>query len=375
MTKQAEVVGNPNYVPVLDHGFVGLVDSMGSDAAIVQAARVSYGDGTKSVREDRGLIRYLVRHKHTSPLEMCEIKIHIKMPIFVMRQWVRHRTASLNEYSGRYSVMTDEFYLPEPEVIQPQSKDNKQGRAGAVTDETATGVRWMMQAAYDHNYDVYQALLGERDPEKFQAGEVIYTPYDEGDALFDPEFDGIAREMARTVLPVGNYTELYWKQNLHNMMHLLKLRMDPHAQYEIRAYADAVYKLIQPLFPAALEAFDDYVREATTNSRMETELLKELLTSDSPARVSFAARLMSAGSDTAFAESVGLSLRELRDFQTRWNLPTFKQAPTVLSSIDNPETPGVPNAVKAKRKSASESTKKASPKKAVSKAPPKDGEA
>ncbi len=206
MTKQAEVIGDARYVPVLDHGFVGLVDTFGNDGSIVQAARVSYGAGTKTVREDRGLIRYLMRHKHTSPFEMCQIKIHIKMPIFVMRQWVRHRTASLNEYSGRYSVMTDEFYLPEPEKIQAQSKDNKQGRAGALGDQDTTGVRWLMDAAYKHSYDVYNILLGEGrdDP------NTMYEPYDGDDALFTEEYDGIAREMARSVLPVGNYTELYW---------------------------------------------------------------------------------------------------------------------------------------------------------------------
>jgi thymidylate synthase (FAD) len=350
MTKQIEVAGDPKYVSVLDHGFVGIVDTMGTDASIVQAARVSYGDGTKTVLEDRGLIRYLMRHKHTSPFEMCQIKLHIKMPIFVMRQWVRHRTASLNEYSGRYSVMTDEFYLPEPDMIQSQSSDNKQGRAGALSGPNTTGVRWMMQAAYDHNYDIYQALLGEKDDAAFKAGEVIYDPYDEDDALFDEEFNGIAREMARTVLPVGNYTELYWTQNLHNMMHLLKLRLDPHAQYEIRVFAQAVYDLIQPIYPEALQAFDDYIREATSNSRMETVVLQTLLAANVAPRVAFAGALMAAGGDKAYAEAHGLSLRELRDFTAKWDLPSFKQAPVILSSIDNPETPGVPNAVKAKRK-------------------------
>lgn len=364
MTKQAEILNDPKYVSVLDHGFVGLVDTMGTDGSIVQAARVSYGDGTKSVLEDRALIRYLMKHKHTSPFEMCQIKIHIKMPIFVMRQWVRHRTASLNEYSGRYSVMTDEFYLPEPEMIQPQSKDNKQGRAGTIRPETATGVRWMMKAAYDHNYDVYQALLGERADDKFAAGEVIYDPYGESafsgddDWLFDSEFDGIAREMARCVLPVANYTELYWTQNLHNMMHLLKLRMDPHAQYEIRVFAQAVYDLIQPIYPAALEAFDDYIREATANSRMETSLIQRLMGSSAPARTAFAGMLMSAGGDKQLAEAEGLSLRELREFTKQWGLPSFKEAPEVLSSWDNPTTPGVP--AKLKKKPATAASTKAS---------------
>lgn len=353
MTKQSEVISDSRYIPVLDHGFVGLVDTFGTDSAIVQAARVSYGDGTKTVREDRGLIRYLMRHKHTSPFEMCQVKLHIKMPIFIMRQWVRHRTASLNEYSGRYSVMTDEFYLPEPEFIQPQSKDNKQGRAGTLSNESTTGVRWMMNAAYEHSYDVYQALLGERDDSKFAGGQVIYDPYEEGDQLFGDEFEGIAREMARSVLPVGNYTELYWSQNLHNMMHLLKLRMDPHAQYEIRAFAQAVYDLIYPIYPAALEAFDDYVREATTNSRMETNLLKSLMNAEKPAAVIMAGRLLSAGSDKAFAEANGMSIRELREFTGLWGLPTFAEAAKVLGSYDNPATPGAPPAAKKARKAAS----------------------
>ena len=333
MTKQAEVINDPKYVAVLDHGFVGLVDTMGTDASIVQAARVSYGDGTKTVLEDRGLIRYLMRHKHTSPFEMCQIKIHIKMPIFVMRQWVRHRTASLNEYSGRYSVMTDEFYMPEPTMIQPQSKDNKQGREGSLGELNTTSVRWLMDAAYDHAYQAYEVLLGEHKDNR----EALYDPYQPDDPLFDEDFDGIAREMARVVLPVGNYTELYWTQNLHNMMHLLKLRMDPHAQYEIRAFADAVYNLIKPIYPEALQAFDDYVREATTNSRMETALLKTLLNSTTPPRVTYSLMVTVAGSEKNFAESYGLSLRELRDFTKLWGLPSYKEAVAIVADQPAPE--------------------------------------
>lgn len=354
MTKQAEVLGDPRYVPVLDHGFVGLVDTFGTDASIVQAARVSYGDGTKTVREDRGLIRYLMRHKHTSPFEMCQVKLHIRMPIFIMRQWVRHRTASLNEYSGRYSVMTDEFYLPEPEKIQTQSSDNKQGRDSVLSDHDATGVRWMMDVAYKHSYDIYKVLLGEGRGDE----NVPYNPYEEGDELFGPEYNGVARELARSVLPVGNYTELYWSQNLHNMMHLLKLRMDPHAQYEIRAFAQAVYDLIYPIYPAALEAFDDYVRDATTNSRMETSLLKEIIGSDKPASVIMAGKLLSAGSDKAFAETNGLSIRELREFTAQWGLPNFDTAAKVLGAYDNPATPGAPPVVKKARKTAASTAKK-----------------
>ena len=316
MTKQSDIINDSRFIPVLDHGFVGLIDHMGSDSSVVQAARVSYGDGTKSVSEDRALLRYLMRHKHTSPFEMCQIKLFIKMPIFVMRQWVRHRTASLNEYSGRYSIMTDEFYLPETTVIQPQSKDNKQGRAGELSDKSADGVRWMMQASYDQSYDIYNALLGDRNAENFKTGEVIYDPYDREDPLFDDEFGGIAREMARCVLPVANYTELYWTQNLHNMMHLLKLRMDPHAQYEIRAFANAVYDLIKPIYPESLQAFDDYVRESVSLSRMETNVMKALL-AKLPTDT-FSKLVEDAGGDKAFADAYDLSVRELREFTTKW---------------------------------------------------------
>jgi len=325
MTKQSEVLNDPKYIPVLDHGFIGLVETMGTDSSIVQAARVSYGDGTKTVLEDRGLIRYLMRHKHTSPFEMCQIKIHIKLPIFIMRQWVRHRTASLNEYSGRYSVMTDEFYMPAFEHIQPQSSDNKQGRAGELSDKTKEGVQWMLKASHEHSYSIYQALLGDR------TDNMIYDPYghgpDDESRLFDDDFPGIARELARTVLPVANYTELYWSQNLHNMMHLMKLRMDPHAQYEIRVLAEALYKLIQPIFPNAIEAFDDYVRDSKSLSRMEVDLVKQLfsLTSMSP-RDGLIMLYQTKKTEKEFAESYGLSQRELKEFVQQWNLPSFAES-------------------------------------------------
>lgn len=341
MTKQSEIINDPKFIPVLDHGFVGLVDTMGTDASIVQAARVSYGDGTKTVLEDRGLIRYLMRHKHTSPFEMCQIKLHIKTPIFVMRQWVRHRTASLNEYSGRYSVMTDEFYLPEPEAIQPQSSNNKQGRAGEMSDTNTTGVRWMMDAAYKHSYDIYNVLLGEYEEKNKR--DLIYDPFAPDDEMFDQDYNGIAREMARSVLPVGNYTELYWTQNLHNMMHLLKLRLDSHAQYEIRVFAQAVYDLIQPIFPEALAAFDDYVREATSNSRMETNLIKSLMSASEAPRVTFSKALLRLGSDKNFAEQAGLSLRELRDFTKQWDLPSFEDAELFLKFYEEPVAPAIKN--------------------------------
>lgn len=299
---------DPKFIPCLDHGFTYLVDHMGDDAAITQAARVSYGEGTKSVREDRGLIRYLFRHHHTSPIEMCEVKLHVRLPIFVMRQLVRHRTASLNEYSARYSVMSDEFYVPDVEVIQPQSRDNKQGRAGAISEVSGRGVQWLMETIGDQSYEVYRVLLGERegrDPE--YPKELIYDPYSDYEPLLDDDFPGVAREEARMVLPVSYYTEVYWKQNLHNLLHLLKLRTDNHAQYEIRVYANAIYQLVKPLFPLACEAWEDYVRDAVTLSRMEVKLCNDLLHN----RVQI---------EQVNPADYGMSKREMSEFITRFEL-------------------------------------------------------
>lgn len=334
MTKQSEILNDPNYIPVHDYGFVGLVDTMGDDAAVVNAARVSYGDGTKSVREDRGLIRYLMRHRHTSPFEMCEVKIHLKCPIFVMRQWVRHRTASLNEYSGRYSVMSDEMYMPESGYLQPQSQDNKQGRDGLFSEREKEGIHWLMNAAFEHSYDVYEALYKNAEAWGDTRREVIYDAYapqadvrDEPnpalvDGFFDESYPGLARELARIVLPVANYTELYWKQNLHNMMHLLKLRRDAHAQQEIRDYAEAVYTLIQPKFPLVLEAWEDYIWSGRHLSRMDVELLNDLLKNPHglAANTKLEAMIMAAGDEKAFCEARGYSIREFRDFKTTWGL-------------------------------------------------------
>ena len=303
MTTWNEVKDDPRFVKVLDHGFVGLIDHMGTDNSIVQAARVSYGDGTKTVMEDRALIRYLVRHKHTSPLEMCEVKLMLKLPIFVMRQLVRHRTSSLNEYSGRYSVMTDEFYVPEIAQIKPQSRDNKQGRAGEYPEDVAIGIQSMMRDSNETTYKVYESLIGDPDgivPE----GETEYN---------------VAREIARTVLPVSNYTELYWKQNLKNMFHLLRLRLDPHAQWEIQMFAQAMYDIIKPLYPIACEAWEDYERNAVTSSRMDSDLLKILLHSGMPAKDKLDSMISEYSSEKEFAESRGWTLRELREFRATWN--------------------------------------------------------
>lgn len=300
MTLQTQVEGNPKYIKVLDHGFVGLIDHMGSDSAVVQAARVSYGDGTKTVNEDRGLLRYLMRHKHTSPFEMNVVKLHLKLPIFVMRQLVRHRTSSLNEYSGRYSIMTDEFYVPELSQIKPQSKDNKQGRNGEFGEEQAAGFQERIRNHSVASYAEYLSLLGNDD---------------------EP---GIARELARTVLPVNNYTELYWQQNLHNLFHMLKLRMDPHAQYEIRVLAQAIYDVVQPLFPNCVEAFDDYLANAKTFSKMELDLLAAVIQASNrniiPFWNAFEFLRSPYNSDKDFAEAYRLSVRELNEFKSQWEL-------------------------------------------------------
>ena len=310
MTLQTDIVGDAKYVPVLDHGFVGLVDHMGSDNAIVSAARVSYGNGTKSVREDRGLIRYLVRHKHTSPLEMCEVKLHLKLPIFVMRQLVRHRTSSLNEYSGRYSVLTDEMYIPNIENIQPQSTLNKQGRGGDMLPQDADAARNLIIAETKRQHAIYKTLLGESNlAENFG---------------FSEEFPGMTRELARTVMPVAGYTELYWKQNLHNLFHMLKLREDSHAQWEIQEFARAIYKLIQPLFPAACEAYEDYIRDAKTFSGMEVELLQALVTRSNEFDLSFSEAYdhiqAQFETEAEFLEHFRMSKRELAEFKTTFKL-------------------------------------------------------
>jgi len=235
---------------VLDHGFVRLVDYMGSDAAIVQAARVSYGEGTKQVSEDRALIRYLMRQGHTSPFEMVEFKFHVKLPVFVARQWIRHRTASVNEYSGRYSVMKEEFYIPEAKDIRFQSTVNKQGRAEEeVPDELKRRFIDFLKKTHAASYEEYQRLIDE----------------------------GLARELARIGLPLSLYTEWYWKIDLHNLFHFLRLRMDPHAQQEIRQYANIMADMVKVVCPIAYEAFMDYSLNALSFSGPELKVLKESL--------------------------------------------------------------------------------------------------
>lgn len=288
MTLRSEIDFNTDksYVPVLDHGFVGLVDYMGSDDAIVRAARVSYGEGTKKVQGDRGLIRYLMRHEHTTPFEMCEVKFHIKLPIFVMRQLVRHRTASLNEYSARYSVITDEFYIPEPQNLKPQSTTNKQGRAGELDDIQQQHIIDDMLGAWDHNYMLYERHINDF---------------------------GLARETARAILPVGGYTECYWKANLKNFLHMARLRMDSHAQWEIQEFARAMYNLARPLFPLACEAFEDYVVDSVKVSRLEIGLLKKLISKEKWLNL-----VENLRGEDVVAKQYDLSKRELEEFKSKW---------------------------------------------------------
>ena len=267
-------------VPVLDHGFVRVIDYMGDDGAIVQAARVSYGKGTKRVSTDRGLIRYLLRHRHTTPFEMCEIKYHIKMPIFVARQWIRHRTANVNEYSARYSVLDREFYIPAPDQLATQSRSNRQGRGAVLEGEEAARVLDMLKSDAQQTYDHYIEMLNESED-----GEAI----DEGR-------DGLARELARMNLTLNTYTQWYWKTDLHNLLHFLSLRADDHAQYEIRVYAEAMLESLKAWCPITHEAFMDYRAGGTHLSAAGLGVVRRLL----------------AGEDVD-QEKSGLSPREWRE--------------------------------------------------------------
>ena len=270
------------YTPltVLDHGFVRVIDYMGDDAAIVQAARVSYGKGTKRVSEDAGLINYLMRHRHTTPFEMCEIKYHVKLPIFVARQWIRHRTANVNEYSARYSILDKEFYIPAPEHLGVQSTSNRQGRGDALTGKEAERVLSLLKEDSERTYAHYQEMLNESDK-----GEPI-----------DPGREGLARELARMNLTLNFYTQWYWKVDLHNLLHFLSLRADPHAQYEIRVYADAMVETVRRWVPAAANAFEQYRMGAVTISKAGMDIVKRML----------------AGEKVEQKDS-GLSLREWRE--------------------------------------------------------------
>lgn len=267
-------------IPVLDHGFIRVVDYMGTDAAIVQAARVSYGKGTRKTREDAGLINYLLRHRHTTPFEMCEIKFHIKLPIFVARQWIRHRTANVNEYSGRYSILDREFYVPAPEQLAAQSVSNRQGRGDVLQGEEARRVLDLLQQDAQQCYNHYQEMLNT----------------DENDNILDESRQGLARELARMNLPVNFYTQWYWKVDLHNLMHFLALRADSHAQYEIRVYAEAMLDILRRWVPTTYDAFMNYRIGATEISRTGMDVVRRLLRGE-----------------TVSEESSGMSKREWKE--------------------------------------------------------------
>ena len=247
-------------IPVLDHGFVRVVDYMGDDAAVVQAARVSYGRGTRKVSEDAGLIRYLMRHRHSTPFEMCEIKYHVKLPIFVARQWIRHRTANVNEYSARYSILDREFYIPAPEHLAAQSANNRQGRGDTLQGDEAEHVLHLLRDDADRTYRNYAHMLNEDGA--------------------DPTRQGLARELARMNLTLNTYTQWYWKSDLHNLLHFLSLRADAHAQYEIRAYADAMLRTVEAWVPACYAAFQDYRMGAVTLSAGMLAVVRRMLAGD-----------------------------------------------------------------------------------------------
>ncbi|MEE8187708.1 MAG: FAD-dependent thymidylate synthase [Kiloniellales bacterium] len=248
-------------LPVLDRGFVRVIDYMGDDGAIVQAARVSYGKGTRKLRGDAGLINYLLRHRHTTPFEMCEIKYHVKLPIFVARQWIRHRTANVNEYSARYSILDKEFYIPAPDSLAAQSELNRQGRGDVLEGEEAARVFQILQEDSERCYEHYEEMLNARED-----GSVI-----------DESKTGLARELARMNLPLNIYTQWYWKCDLHNLMHFLSLRADPHAQYEIRAYAEVMLETVRRWVPMTYGAFANHMMEGVKLSGGALAVVKRLL--------------------------------------------------------------------------------------------------
>ena len=247
--------------PVLDHGFVRVIDYMGDDGAIVQAARVSYGRGTRKVSEDKGLITYLMRHRHTTPFEMCEIKYHIKLPIFVARQWIRHRTANVNEYSARYSILDKEFYMPAADQLASQSNDNRQGRGNVLEGDEAARVLDLLRDDANRSYDHYAEMLNE-NPDGSQR---------------DPARDGLARELARMNLSLNYYTQWYWKTDLHNLLRFLSLRADSHAQYEIRVYADVMLETLERWVPLAYAAFMEYEHGGVRLSATALEVVKRMI--------------------------------------------------------------------------------------------------
>jgi len=267
-------------LPVLDHGFVRVIDYMGDDAAIVQAARVSYGKGTRKSRSDAGLINYLMRHRHTTPFEMCEIKYHVKLPIFVARQWIRHRTANVNEYSARYSILDREYYVPAPEQLGTQSEANRQGRGAVLEGDEAARVLAVLREDAERCHAHYEEMLNE----------------DEAGNVKDAGRQGLARELARMNLTLGTYTQWYWKIDLHNLLHFLSLRADAHAQYEIRAYAEVMLETLKRWVPITHEAFVNYRLGGAQVSAQGLAVVRRLI----------------AG-ETVGQEDSGMSAREWRE--------------------------------------------------------------
>ncbi len=274
-------------LPILDHGFIRVIDYMGNDNSIVQAARVSYGKGTKKVNTDSGLIKYLMRHWHSTPFEMCEIKYHVKLPIFIARQWIRHRTANVNEYSARYSILDKEFYLPTKENLAAQSTNNRQGRGEVISGNQAEKVLGLLKEDAERTYKNYEEMLNER--------------YD--GSVIDESKTGLARELARMNLTLNTYTQWYWKTDLLNLMNFLRLRADHHAQYEIRAYADIMLDTLKRWVPITYDAFIDYRVGGTEVSSKGKEVLKKLI-----------------NGENVSIDETGLSKREWNELMISFNL-------------------------------------------------------
>ena len=274
-------------IPILDHGFIRVVDYMGNDSSIVQAARVSYGKGTKKVNTDAGLIKYLMRHWHSTPFEMCEIKYHVKLPIFIARQWIRHRTANVNEYSARYSILDKEFYLPSSEHLAAQSQNNRQGRGDVLEGEQAKKILDLLKSDAERTYGNYEQMLNER--------------YD--GTVIDENKIGLARELARMNLTLNTYTQWYWKTDLLNLMNFLRLRADDHAQYEIRAYAEAMLDTLKKWVPITYGAFMDYRVGGTEVSAKGKNIIQKLI-----------------NGENISIEQSGLSKREWNELMTAFDL-------------------------------------------------------
>ena len=274
-------------IPILDHGFIRVVDYMGDDTSIVQSARVSYGKGTKKVSKDEGLIKYLMRHWHSTPFEMCEIKYHVKLPIFIARQWIRHRTANVNEYSARYSILDKEFYLPSPEHLAAQSQSNRQGRGDVLEGDKAKQVLELLKGDAEQTYNNYQTMLNER--------------YD--GSTIDDKSVGLARELARMNLTLNTYTQWYWKTDLLNLMNFLRLRADSHAQYEIQIYAEKMVEILKKWVPLTYEAFEDYRSDSFQLSKEALKIVKDKLANKKIKKSNYK-----------------LSPRELRELEEKFNI-------------------------------------------------------